>query len=199
MQHYRTHMSPKSRKSNKRTTSTTTITTSTASSSSSSLVDDSRPRPRLHAHHRIQFGVERPLTIDQHLNNYHQSLSSPERFSSVRYDNNNNGSNPIKTSVTSSTDSFTNITARNGKDSFYHHQLSLPNNNTNAAHIALRSHVNPSPPPPTQLSSSSPSPSATQIDHDNNESDRRETDEKTDGLLQLAHVVSTFGWKLCVY
>ncbi|KAI9475888.1 MAG: hypothetical protein EXX96DRAFT_281116 [Benjaminiella poitrasii] len=60
MQHYRTHMSPKSRKSQKRVIS-----------------EDPHPRPRLHAHQRIRsdpYGSERPLTIDQHLSNYRQSL-----------------------------------------------------------------------------------------------------------------------------
>ncbi|KAI9361302.1 hypothetical protein BD770DRAFT_383140 [Pilaira anomala] len=63
MQHYRTHMSPKSRRSQKR-----------------GLVDEARPRPRLHAHHRIKSDpvqIEPPLTIDQHLSNYHQSLTAP--------------------------------------------------------------------------------------------------------------------------
>lgn len=53
-------MSPKSRRSQKR-----------------GLVDEARPRPRLHAHHRIKSDpvqIEPPLTIDQHLSNYHQSL-----------------------------------------------------------------------------------------------------------------------------
>lgn len=60
MQHYRTHMSPKSRRSQKR-----------------GVAEEARPRPRLHAHHRIRSDpvqVEPPLTIDQHLSNYHQSL-----------------------------------------------------------------------------------------------------------------------------
>ncbi|KAI7876390.1 hypothetical protein K492DRAFT_181791 [Lichtheimia hyalospora FSU 10163] len=74
MQHYRTHMSPKSRRSHKR---------NSAGIATNVMEDDTthRPRPRLHAHHRIRsdpFGVERPLTIDQHLNNYRLSrLSSP--------------------------------------------------------------------------------------------------------------------------
>lgn len=179
MQHYRTHMSPKSRKSTKRN-SITTMTTSTTTSSSP-VMDDSRPRPRLHAHHRIQFGVERPLTIDQHLSNYHQSLASPERFSSVRYENGD--SNAIRTSVISSNESITNITSRNGKDSFYQHrQLSFPNNNnTKTQDTASKSHAS---------SPSSTQSTTTHIDHNNNESDRRDAD----GLLQLAHVVSTFGW-----
>lgn len=179
MQHYRTHMSPKSRKSTKRN-SITTMTTSTATSSSP-VMDDSRPRPRLHAHHRIQFGVERPLTIDQHLSNYHQSLASPERFSSVQYENGD--SNAIRTSVISSNnESITNITSRNGKDSFYQHrQLSFPNNNnTKTQDTASKSHIS---------SPSSTQSTTTHIDHNSNESDRRDAD----GLLQLAHVVSTFG------
>lgn len=75
MQHYRTHMSPKSRRSQKR-----------------GLAEEPRPRPRLHAHHRIRSDpvrVEPPLTIDQHLSNYHQSLTSVttthERYTPVRF------------------------------------------------------------------------------------------------------------------
>lgn len=59
MQHYRTHMSPKSKRTQKKIMSL-----------------DLHPRPRLHAHQRIRsdrYQAERPLTIDQHLNNYHQS------------------------------------------------------------------------------------------------------------------------------
>lgn len=73
-------MSPKSRRSQKR-----------------GAAEEARPRPRLHAHHRIKSDpvrVEPPLTIDQHLSNYHQSLrSSPlgssstasERHTAVRF------------------------------------------------------------------------------------------------------------------
>ncbi|KAG2205524.1 hypothetical protein INT47_005898 [Mucor saturninus] len=77
MQHYRTHMSPKSRRSQKRGVG----------------VDEVRPRPRLHAHHRIKSDpvqVEPPLTIDQHLSNYHESLraspSTPHFSSPLRFD-----------------------------------------------------------------------------------------------------------------
>lgn len=69
MQHYRTHMSPKSRRSQKR-----------------GVTEEARPRPRLHAHHRIRSDpvrVEPPLTIDQHLSNYHQSLRSPSNTTGV--------------------------------------------------------------------------------------------------------------------
>ncbi|KAK4509769.1 uncharacterized protein ATC70_007071 [Mucor velutinosus] len=77
MQHYRTHMSPKSKRTQKKV-----------------ITEDLHPRPRLHAHQRIRsdpYRVERPLTIDQHLNNYRRSLlshpSTVERssFSSVKY------------------------------------------------------------------------------------------------------------------
>ncbi|CEP11742.1 hypothetical protein [Parasitella parasitica] len=75
MQHYRTHMSPKSRRSHKR-----------------GLAEETRPKPRLHAHHRIRSDpvrVEPPLTIDQHLSNYHQSLSGAtathDRHTPVRF------------------------------------------------------------------------------------------------------------------
>lgn len=58
------------------------------------ITEDLHPRPRLHAHQRIRsdpYRVERPLTIDQHLNNYRRSLlshpSTVERSSlpSVKY------------------------------------------------------------------------------------------------------------------
>lgn len=77
MQHYRTHMSPKSKRTQKKV-----------------ITEDLHPRPRLHAHQRIRsdpYRVERPLTIDQHLNNYRRSLlshpSTVERSSSssVKY------------------------------------------------------------------------------------------------------------------
>lgn len=71
MQHYRTHMSPKSR----RTTQQKRV-----------ISEDLHPRPRLHAHQRIRsdpYRVERPLTIDQHLNNYRRSLLSHP--SSIKY------------------------------------------------------------------------------------------------------------------
>ena len=77
MQHYRTHMSPKSKRTQKKV-----------------ITEDLHPRPRLHAHQRIRsdpYRVERPLTIDQHLNNYRRSLlshpSTVDRssLSSVKY------------------------------------------------------------------------------------------------------------------
>ncbi|KAI8391017.1 uncharacterized protein BYT42DRAFT_542646 [Radiomyces spectabilis] len=63
-------MSPKSRRSQKR-----------------SAAEEPRPRPRLHAHHRIRsdsVGHEPPLTIDQHLSNYHRSLHA-SASSSAQY------------------------------------------------------------------------------------------------------------------
>ncbi|KAL9556409.1 hypothetical protein MBANPS3_001899 [Mucor bainieri] len=77
MQHYRTHMSPKSKRTQKKV-----------------ITEDLHPRPRLHAHQRIRsdpYRVERPLTIDQHLNNYRRSLISHpstvehSSLSSVKY------------------------------------------------------------------------------------------------------------------
>ncbi|KAI8643911.1 hypothetical protein BD408DRAFT_414086 [Parasitella parasitica] len=77
MQHYRTHMSPKSKRTQKKVTT-----------------EDPHPRPRLHAHQRIRsdpYRVERPLTIDQHLNNYrryllsHPSTMERNSLSSVKY------------------------------------------------------------------------------------------------------------------
>ncbi|CAO3616676.1 unnamed protein product [Mucor hiemalis] len=79
MQHYRTHMSPKSRRTQKKVIS-----------------EDLHPRPRLHAHQRIRsdpYRVERPLTIDQHLNNYRRSLlSHPSTADRIGGNNSNSGS-----------------------------------------------------------------------------------------------------------
>ncbi|CDS07960.1 hypothetical protein LRAMOSA01909 [Lichtheimia ramosa] len=90
MQHYRTHMSPKSRRSQR------------GKANGAPANEEPRPRPRLHAHHRIRsdpFRVEPPLTIDQHLSNYHRSLLTPsartERFSPTRYNNNQQQPSPI--------------------------------------------------------------------------------------------------------
>lgn len=90
MQHYRTHMSPKSRRSQR------------GKANGAPATEEPRPRPRLHAHHRIRsdpFRVEPPLTIDQHLSNYHRSLLTPsgrtERFSPTRYNNNHQQPSPI--------------------------------------------------------------------------------------------------------
>ena len=89
MQHYRTHMSPKSRRSQR------------GKANGAPATEEPRPRPRLHAHHRIRsdpFRVEPPLTIDQHLSNYHRSLLTPsartERFSPTRYNNNQQQQQP---------------------------------------------------------------------------------------------------------
>jgi hypothetical protein len=52
------------------------------------ISEDLHPRPKLHAHQRIRsdpYRVERPLTIDQHLNNYKRSLLSTSTTSSIRY------------------------------------------------------------------------------------------------------------------
>ncbi|KAI9028995.1 hypothetical protein CLU79DRAFT_696231 [Phycomyces nitens] len=61
MQHYRTHMAPKSRRAHKPSTSAV-------------MKEEVPSKPRLHAHHRIRsdpYRVEAPLTISQHLANYH--------------------------------------------------------------------------------------------------------------------------------
>ncbi|KAI8145113.1 hypothetical protein BJV82DRAFT_604984 [Fennellomyces sp. T-0311] len=79
MQHYRTHMSPRSRRSHRRNSATATTPVPAVS------ID--RPKPKLHAHHRISSGpfqVERPLTIDQHLSNYHRSLPSIQHMTTTR-------------------------------------------------------------------------------------------------------------------
>lgn len=99
MQHYRTHMSPKSRRTQRNKPS--------ASNLSNAAHEEVRPRPRLHAHHRIRsdpFGVDPPLTIDQHLSNYHRSLnprhpppSSPQQQQPQQH-------HPSSTATTGATD-----------------------------------------------------------------------------------------------
>jgi hypothetical protein len=66
MQHYRTHMSPKSRRTHK---------------SKYSPAED-HPVPHLHAHHRFRSDshrVQPPLTIDQHLSQHHHRQELPPR------------------------------------------------------------------------------------------------------------------------
>lgn len=65
MQHYRTHMSPKSRRTHK---------------SKYSPAED-HPVPHLHAHHRFRSDSHRvqPLTIDQHLSQHHHRQDVPPR------------------------------------------------------------------------------------------------------------------------
>ncbi|KAI8331097.1 hypothetical protein EDC96DRAFT_555146 [Choanephora cucurbitarum] len=116
-------MSPKSRRSQKR-----------------GVAEEARPRPRLHAHHRIRSDpvrVEPPLTIDQHLSNYHQSLSIPPP---VRFNH-----FPLPLSSTART----------------------PSKNTHFPYTLLH---------PAQQ-----------------QEEDKEEKEKNSGLLQLAHIVSTFG------
>jgi hypothetical protein len=66
MQHYRTHMSPKSRRTHK----------------SKYSPSDDHPVPHLHAHHRFRSDSHRmqpPLTIDQHLSQ-HQNIASSHQL-----------------------------------------------------------------------------------------------------------------------
>ncbi|KAI9315897.1 hypothetical protein BX666DRAFT_1952563 [Dichotomocladium elegans] len=184
MQHYRTHMSPKSRKSNKR----------------AAPPEDTRPKPRLHAHHRISsdpFGVERPLTIDQHLSNYHRSLVSTERFSCVRYDG-SNGS-VIKTSSAESTaTSPPSVISQQTDDNttvhsmFYQHRpLTFLSSTPKHATTTL---LGPSPnetrfPIPSNKTRQQRQPHDEDIDLDDDSKDG----DRSERLLKLAHVVSTFG------
>ncbi|KAI8341745.1 hypothetical protein BC941DRAFT_369010 [Chlamydoabsidia padenii] len=191
MQHYRTHMSPKSRRTTKRP------------------LEDTHPRPRLHAHHRIRsdpYQLDPPLTIDQHLSNYHRSLAPPssskqpallhlqqqQQQSSIPLRSNSSSSTAMDTTTTSSSSLSSHL--------FYQHRpLVYPNNSNNldelTNHGAGHHHQHSSssstllhPPPSTSsinnLSDSIPTPEPSKKD---------EKDPKQDSLLQLAHIVSTFG------
>ncbi|CAO3688793.1 unnamed protein product [Umbelopsis vinacea] len=66
MQHYRTHMSPKSRRTHK----------------SKYSPSEDHPIPHLHAHHRFRSDAHRiqpPLTIDQHLSQHHNMATHHQR------------------------------------------------------------------------------------------------------------------------
>lgn len=162
MQHYRTHMSPKSRR--------------TQRSSSSKVEEATRPRPRLHAHHRIQsdpYRVDPPLTIDQHLNNYHQSLGRRKRGASESELNNNNDRQAASSS------------SNNNKPEqpppvtlFYQHRPLSPYNPSSAGQI-----------PPFPFTLLHPPIIPQEKDDDNQDS----SPEKDGNLMRFAQIVSSFG------
>ncbi|KAG2215942.1 hypothetical protein INT45_012326 [Circinella minor] len=135
MQHYRTHMSPRSRRShNKRSTGGTSLATVAAAGgqhattrNNNVIKDTIRPKPRLHAHHRIRsdpFQTERPLTIDQHLSNYHRSNQERSTLPSIHHMI--TSSNSITTTTSSTTGTTTTTTTREGPTTttttFYQHR-----------------------------------------------------------------------------
>lgn len=216
MQHYRTHMSPKSRRTQKKIVS-----------------EDLHPRPRLHAHQRIRsdpYRVERPLTIDQHLNNYRRSLLSHpiDRIaSSVKY----NMPTPLGSVAAShmqkqqqqqlkatkisypeeeeeeeaDEDIFPTPSIMPPEILFYQHKpLTFSVENTSSLPFTLlhptrvQSSSSPSSTPPhtpiAKENTTSPSsfiPTVTTETINNSTSTSSSSSQA--GLLQLAHIVSTFG------
>ncbi|KAI8329025.1 hypothetical protein EDC96DRAFT_549207 [Choanephora cucurbitarum] len=165
MQHYRTHMSPKSRRSQKR-----------------GVAEEARPRPRLHAHHRIRSDpvrVEPPLTIDQHLSNYHQSLSIPPP---VRFNH-----FPLPLSSTARTPSSVRQTVRDMPALPSIHQL-MDDHTTQKKPNLFYQHR-----PLTFTRPENTHFPYTLLHPAQQQEEDKEEKEKNSGLLQLAHIVSTFG------
>ncbi|KAI9493753.1 hypothetical protein BDB00DRAFT_882974 [Zychaea mexicana] len=176
-------MSPKSRRSQRN------------KAAAVQAAEEARPRPRLHAHHRIRsdpFGVEPPLTIDQHLSNYHQSLLSPSARTE-RMDVHHH--HPSGLSLSSPPSAGT--AAAQATAVFYQHRpLTLLANAENPA--------GQGPPFPFTLLHPPIKDSCDQVPN-HRASAVRENDRQAEGgggrgdgnsgggLLQLAHVVSTFG------
>lgn len=252
MQHYRTHMSPKSKRTQKKV-----------------ITEDLHPRPRLHAHQRIRsdpYRVERPLTIDQHLNNYRRSLlshpSTVDRssLSSVKYNmptplgavaashmqkqqlqqndtnvdtsipmsrRNSNGTwsiepvghesssvythGEMEESVTPTVPSSASATESN-ENVFYQHRpltysrpikrrkmfpftLLHPTSSSETMIQKNQEIITPSllSTSPTSSMSTSLSSTGTNSKNTNNNNENNEKGSSESGLLQLAHIVSTFG------
>jgi hypothetical protein len=206
MQHYRTHMSPKSRRSQKR-----------------GVAEEARPRPRLHAHHRIRSDpvrVEPPLTIDQHLSNYHQSLRTTDRHTPVRFNFplplsstarspliKPHESTPSPTLSHSSSTSLPSIQhiiddkpSTPKETLFYQHRpltFTRPQNSSfpyTLLHPAQQQEEELSNVAPNQSSGNYPSsPKDDPKDEDPMDEDGDRKSPSSGGLLQLAHIVSTFG------
>ncbi|CAO3589178.1 unnamed protein product [Absidia cylindrospora] len=99
MQHYRTHMSPKSRRSKKQ---------QQQQQQQQQSLDD-RSHPRLHAHHRIHSDTTAPLTIHQHLQNYHQSRLDHHQYHPHHHRISSSTTATAPTSSSSATPSSSNI------------------------------------------------------------------------------------------
>lgn len=205
MQHYRTHMSPKSRRTQRK------------SGAQSISEDEPRPRPRLHAHHRIRsdpYQVDPPLTIDQHLSNYHRSLLSPTRSnkasplsqvttasSSSAISEKTNNISPINGVTTSSPSAPSstitpNITQQHQQTNHPQQVQTPPSpfvNTTFYQHrpLKLNAPAGQAPFPFTLLHPPVVLPKSQQEKEGQRESS--EKDKSAQNLMQLAHVVSTFG------
>ncbi|ORZ20516.1 hypothetical protein BCR42DRAFT_408934 [Absidia repens] len=211
MQHYRTHMSPKSKRPKRQL--------------------DDKSQPRLHAHNRIISDITTPLTIDQHLQNYHQSrtdyhhhpqqqlqkrIPSPRAtvgnnstasFSPDRRENHSTNTNfsPTASALSSSSlsSSMAHLTTNNhpiqrraivdskfssSEDMFYQHrpliytecQDTNPTTLLNPTPVDKNHHHHPQ---SSTLASTSSPPLPSNI----------ENDTGSNGLVQLANIVSSFG------
>ncbi|ORY95448.1 hypothetical protein BCR43DRAFT_493019 [Syncephalastrum racemosum] len=176
MQHYRTHMAPKSRRSHP-----------------SKRDDEQRPRPCLHAHHRIRSDptvpTDQPLTIDQHLNNYYQQqqLQQEQTPVAVKHPTTEPYLKPSQHK-----DSFV--------PSFYRHRpLTFRTEDQQTAPTTLLAPSFPLPDTKKRTPSFSQQTQPKDREKDEDDSDDMDTDHETrhkqgsGGLLQLAHIVSTFG------
>ncbi|KAG0850337.1 hypothetical protein G6F17_009965 [Rhizopus arrhizus] len=160
MQHYRTHMSPKSRRSQKKQTT-----------------EETRPKPRLHAHQRIRSDsvqIQPPLTIDQHLSNYHQSLRTLTTSS--------NTMSPTLSSSSSTSTETINL--------FYQHRpLTWPSQISHLPYTLLHPHQ----PQNNQVKKRTWLYDSKDQKNENQDDEEDEKDQNENDLLQLAHIVSTFG------
>ncbi|CAO3680210.1 unnamed protein product [Rhizopus stolonifer] len=181
MQHYRTHMSPKSRRSSKKNTPPT---------------DEPRPKPRLHAHQKIRSDpvqIEPPLTIDQHLSNYHESLHAiPSRLNIIPLASKSSQLTSPTLSSASSTQQPAEEEKISNFNTFYQHfPLTYSTySNQNLPFTLLH------PSRPQNLISKKGWLQDTkhlEEDQQNEEKDRSDNDQNEDDLLHLAHIVSTFG------
>ncbi|KAI8382972.1 hypothetical protein BD560DRAFT_385669 [Blakeslea trispora] len=193
MQHYRTHMSNNPRRVSKK------------------CLEEVHPKPKLYAHQRIRsdpYKAERPLTIDQHLDKYYQQSShhqQPQKYRYIPIDIKKADSLFIGSPHMQKQNNKVQPTQLSLKESpvlFYQHKpLSYKRQTDASLHTLFPStllhpikHNTNSPslsPTNTTLGSftthtSLDSPSFTP----NSSSD--ESSVQT-GLLQLAHIVSTFG------
>ncbi|KAI9017999.1 hypothetical protein CLU79DRAFT_706153 [Phycomyces nitens] len=168
-------MSPKSRRTHKK-----------------SAAEEARPRPRLHAHHRIRSDpvqVEPPLTIDQHLSNYHRSLRTPapaERFSPHIIDTPSPPAHPAPSPVfpTPSAGLF-----------YQHRPLTFPHlkDATPATFSLLHPTLSQSTAMKKAEKANKTNPQNSPKDHASDTEDTDTAGSSSGSLLQLAHIVSTFG------
>ncbi|KAI9317612.1 hypothetical protein BX666DRAFT_2154309 [Dichotomocladium elegans] len=180
-------MSPKSRRPHKRLSNGNTTDSSRNNNSNIAVAapEEGRPRPRLHAHHRIfsgPLGAEQPLTIDQHLSIYRRSLISPALTTTT-----------IAAASKSFSPGFT-AAEEEAIDMFYQHRpltfsADAIANITGAP--SLTTLLGPS------IGETQLLPAIAEYQNRNDQQQREQQDDwspsSSDGLLQLAHVVSTFG------